>query len=95
VTSIKRPQNGADLEPPLDTTRPFMDDKQLSISVGLSGVARADEHPFISGEVGNREDLRLSEWPGQDSNLRATDYETQVFPAYNVFAVSVQLVRGT
>ncbi|HWE14627.1 MAG TPA: hypothetical protein VG365_13990, partial [Solirubrobacteraceae bacterium] len=27
VTSIKRPQNDADLEPPLDITRPFMDDK--------------------------------------------------------------------
>jgi hypothetical protein len=26
-------QNGTNREPPLDTTRPFMDDKRLSISV--------------------------------------------------------------
>jgi hypothetical protein len=32
VTSTKHPQNDADLEPPLDITRPFMDDNKLSIS---------------------------------------------------------------
>jgi hypothetical protein len=33
VTRHQRPQNDADLEPPLDITRPFMDDKLPPISV--------------------------------------------------------------
>jgi len=30
-------------------------------------------------------DLQGVQWPGQDSNLRATDYESQLNPAYAVF----------
>ena len=42
MTSIKRRQNDADLEPPLDITRPFMDDKRCPIS---DAVRRAVERP--------------------------------------------------
>jgi hypothetical protein len=39
MTSIITRKNGNNLETPLDTTRPFMDDKTLSISVTHAPLA--------------------------------------------------------
>ena len=39
MTSNIAPKNGNNLEPPLDITRPFMDDKRLSISVTHAPLA--------------------------------------------------------
>ena len=43
MTSIKRRQNDADLEPPLDITRPFMDDKSRAISVAVGDLVGGGE----------------------------------------------------
>ena len=46
TTPTKKP-NGTNLQPPLDTNVPFMDDKRLSISVThapLAGVPGTDEN---------------------------------------------------
>jgi hypothetical protein len=45
VTSINHPQNDADPEPPLDTTRPFMDDNDFSISEGAAFIGQRADGP--------------------------------------------------
>ena len=50
---------------------------------GSPGRTSTRSSPGRSGTV---KIYGFSEWPGQDSNLRATDYETQLLPACAVFS---------
>jgi hypothetical protein len=64
-------------------------DRRKSVAAGWTRSGSAWTKSSSSRGIAPAESFFVSptcRWPGQDSNLRATDYETQVFPAYNVFA---------
>jgi hypothetical protein len=87
VTSINRRQNDTDLEPPLDITRPFMDDNRLSISGGTRGHDQQDRHGAPPAQ--NSHMIR-----GQSSVGRINRASWRaIFPAYVSLAATGDRVR--